>query len=412
MMKTEEYSYSFHTLSNGIRLVHRTTTSRVSHCGLTIDMGSRDEKSTENGTAHFIEHCLFKGTEKRKAFQILSCIDGVGGELNAFTTKEETCVYALYLQQYQERFLELLADIAFHSDFPQQPVEKEKVVVLDEINSYLDTPSEQIFDDFEHLIFGNHGLGRMILGTPRRVMSLSCEQLKDFFKRNYTTDKMVVSTISSMPADKWFSLCEKYLGAEPKTTGCMSRKAPRKYEAKSVVEKRDTYQSHIIIGNRAYSSRNPKRVAFSLLNNILGSGAMNSYLNMHIREKYGFTYSIESSYTAYYDSGVFSVYASTDKRHADKTLQLVRQELDRLAQKAINPVSLSKFKHQLIGQLIVNADHNQSEMLAMGKSLLNYGNINSMQEICEHVEQLTPAQVQDVAQEVFAPDELSVIQYL
>lgn len=215
-----------------------------------------------------------------------------------------------------------------------------------------------------------------------------------------------------MPADKWFSLCEKYLGAEPKTTGCISRKVPRKYEAKSVVEQRDTYQSHIIIGNRAYSYRNPKRVAFSLLNNILGSGAMNSYLNMHIREKYGFTYSIESSYTAYYDSGVFSVYASTDKRHADKTLQLVRQELDRLAQKAINPVSLSKFKHQLIGQLIVNADHNQSEMLAMGKSLLNYGNINSMQEICEQVEQLTPAEVQDVAQEVFAPDKLSVIQYL
>ena len=200
MVKTKEYPYSFHTLSNGIRLVHRFTTSDVSHCGLTIDMGSRDEKSSENGTAHFIEHCLFKGTEKRKAFQILSCIDGVGGELNAFTTKEETCVYALYLQQYQERFLELLADIMFHSDFPQQPVEKEKVVVLDEINSYLDTPSEQIFDDFEHLIFGNHGLGRLILGTPRRVMSLSCEQLKDFFSWNYTTDKMVVSTISSMPA--------------------------------------------------------------------------------------------------------------------------------------------------------------------------------------------------------------------
>ena len=215
-----------------------------------------------------------------------------------------------------------------------------------------------------------------------------------------------------MPADKWFSLCEKHLGAECKTTGNMSRKAPRKYEAKTVVEQRDTYQSHIVIGNRAFSYRNPKKVAFSLLNNILGSGAMNSYLNMHIREKYGFTYSIESSYTAYYDSGVFAVYASTDKKHADKTLQLIKHELDNLAQKAINPVSLSKFKHQLIGQLIVNADQNQSEMLAMGKSLLNFGKINSLQEICELVEQLTPSEVQDVAQEVFSPDKLSVIQYL
>lgn len=411
MIKIKEYPYSFHTLSNGIRLVHRFTTSEVSHCGLTINMGSRDEKSSENGTAHFVEHCLFKGTEKRKAFQILSCIDGVGGELNAFTTKEETCIYALYLQQYQEKFLELLADIVFHSCFPQQAVEKEKVVVLDEINSYLDTPSEQIFDDFEHLIFGNHGLGRLILGTPKRVMTLSCEQLRDFFKRNYTTDKMVVSTISSMPADKWFSLCEKYLGAESGTSSGISRKAPRRYEVKNAVEQRDTYQSHILIGNRAYSYRNPKKVAFSLLNNILGSGAMNSYLNMHIREKYGFTYSIESSYTAYYDSGVFSVYASTDKKHADKTLQLIKQELDKLTQKAINPISLSKFKHQLIGQLIVNADQNQSEMLSMGKSLLNFGKINSLQEICEQVEQLTPSAVQDVAQEVFSPDKLSIIQY-
>lgn len=411
MLKIEEYPYCFHTLSNGIRLVHRYTPSIVSHCGLTIGVGSRDEKQSENGTAHFVEHCLFKGTERRKAFRILDCIDGVGGELNAFTTKEETCVYGLYLEQYHERFLDLLADIVFHSTFPAQAIEKEKEVILDEINSYLDTPSEQIFDDFEQMVFGNRGLGRMILGTPNKVKAMTQEKLQDFVRKNYTTDNMVLSTITSMPAEKWFALCEKYLGREPKTE-CTNKRTPSGiYKPTHKRLDRDTYQSHIIVGSKAFSYRNPKKVPFSLLNNILGSGAMNSYLNMHIREKYGFTYSIESSYTAYYDAGVFSVYASTDKKHAKRTLELIKSELEKMTIKPINDRVLSKYKKQFIGQLIVNADHNQSEMLSMGKVLLNHGKITPLQEVCRQVGQISPEHILEVAREVFAEDRLSVLEY-
>ncbi len=411
MTTIEEYPYTLHTLSNGIKLVHRFTPSQVSHCGLTIDAGSRDERVSENGTAHFIEHCLFKGTRKRRAFQILGCIDGVGGELNAFTTKEETCIYGLYLQQYQEKFLELLSDIVFDSIFPPSAIEKEKEVVLDEINSYQDTPSEQIFDDFEHLIFGNHGLGRLILGTPQKVKSLSREQLTDFVRRCYTTDSMVLSTITSMCADKWFALCEKYFSAVPATGKASHRTPPKPYIPQQRSFDRDTFQSHIIIGNRAYSYRNNKKEAFSLLNNILGGSAMNSFLNMHIREKYGFTYSIESSYTAYLDSGVFSVYASADKSHCKRTVELIKQELDLLTQNKIKERTLSKFKRQTIGQLVINADQNQSEMLAIGKSVLNFGKINTLKEVCKEIEQISSEDILNVAQEVFSVEKLSAIIY-
>lgn len=411
MIRIEEYPYSYHTLSNGIRLVHRYTPSAVSHCGLTIGVGSRDEKQAENGAAHFVEHCLFKGTKKRKGFQILGCIDGVGGELNAFTTKEETCVYGLYLQQYHERFLDLLADIVFHSDFPSHGVEKEKEVILDEINSYLDTPSEQIYDDFEQMLFGNNGLGRLILGTPERVEQMSSEKLRAFVSNNYTTDNMVLSAITSTSSDKWFDLCEKFFGSEPASRKTHRRISPRTYTPKTLTLERDTYQSHIIVGNRAYSYRSPQKVAFSLLNNILGSGAMNSYLNMHIRERYGFTYAIESVYTAYYDSGVFSVYASTDKRHTAKTTDLIKRELENMILKPLCNKSLARFKNQLIGQLVVNADQNQTEMLAMGKTLLNFGQITPLKEVCRQVEQVSCSQITEVAREIFAPERLSVIQY-
>lgn len=411
MLDFEEYNYSLHTLSNGIRLVHRYTPSPVSHCGITIDAGARDEAASENGTAHFVEHCLFKGTAKRRGFQILGAIDGVGGELNAFTTKEETCVYALFLTKYQEKFLELLSDIVFGSTFPASAIEKEKEVILDEINSYLDTPAEQIFDDFEHLLFANHGLGRMILGTPRRVKAMQREQLADFVQRMYTTDVMVLSCVSSMEADKWFALCEKYFGSQPATVKTKRRTPPRTYVPHERQMDEDTYQSHILIGNRAYSYRSEKKTAFALLNNILGSGAMNSYLNMHIREKYGFTYSIESSYTAYLDSGVFCVYASTDKQHRDRTIELIRHELDALCQKKIPPKSLARFKRQLIGQLIVSADQNQSEMLAMGKTLLNFGKLTSLKELCAQVQQVSAEEILDAAHHVFAPEKLSTILY-
>ena len=219
--------YNLYELKNGIRLIHRYSPSPVSHCGITINVGSRDETETQNGIAHFIEHSIFKGTNKRKAFQILNRIDGVGGELNAFTTKEETCIYGCFLHSYYERFLELLSDIVFNSTFPEKEIAKEKVVVIDEINSYQDTPSELIYDEFEKQLFGNHPLGRLILGTPENVNSFTSEGIKAFIDKNYSTDQMVISIVSSIDCEKWFLLAEKYFGGYEKKT---NKKGPQNKE--------------------------------------------------------------------------------------------------------------------------------------------------------------------------------------
>ncbi len=412
MIRIEEFPYSIHELSNGIRLVHRHSTSPVAHCGITIDVGSRDELHSENGMVHFIEHCIFKGTEKRKAFHILNRIDGVGGELNAFTTKEETCIYATFLNSYHERFLELLADIVFHSVFPDRELDKEKVVILDEINSYEDSPYELIADEFEHLLFGNHGLGRLILGTPERINSFTSAKVKEFISRNYSTESMVISVVSSIEADKWFSLCEKYFARQEKMSSRHKRYPPRNCVPRVRVEERDTFQSHLMIGTKAYGYKSEKKLAFSLLNNILGGPAMNSYLNMHIREKYGFAYTIESMYTAYSDCGVFSIYAGTDKKYAERTIRLIMDELDRFTQEKISDGTLLKYKKQMMGQLAINMDSNQNDMLSAAKALLNFGKVDSLQTVYDSIERLTAEDLLICAREIFAPEKLSRMQYV
>ncbi len=408
----EQSPYSIHTLRNGIRIIHRYSSSPVSHCGIIINAGSRDEVLEENGIAHFIEHCVFKGTTKRKAFQILNRIDGVGGELNAFTTKEETCVYGCFLDMYNERFVELLSDIVFESIFPEKEINKEKVVVIDEINSYEDTPSELIYDEFEKQLFGNHSFGRLILGTPENVTNFTSEKIKKFINNNYFTDQMVISIVSSTNADKWFKLCEKHFGAKlTKTDNREREKVQIQYGVKNIYN-RDTYQSHAVIGTAAYSFKDDKKAAFSLLNNILGGYAMNSYLNMHIREKYGFTYTIESNYTAYSDVGVFSIYAGTDKKYMDKTIKLVNKELDYFTQEALPEKTLHKFKQQMKGQLAISCDSNQNEMLSIGKMLLNYGKVDTLTNTYKIIDEITSAQILECAQEIFKPERLSIIQYV
>lgn len=406
-----DYPYRVHTLYNGIRLIHKHTDSQVAHLGITIDVGSRDEERQENGMAHFIEHCIFKGTKKRSSSRILSRIDGVGGELNAYTTKEETAVFCTFLSKHYERATELLSDIIFNSVFPDKELDKEKSIIIEEINSYEDSPMELIYDEFESLVFGDTGLGRMILGTEKKVKSFSSSQVMDFIKKNWATNLIVISTVGDIKFEKWVRLIEKFFGYIPPRPINRQRKENYNYIPQHKELNRDTYQAHIMIGCPCYDYTSEKKVAFSLLNNVLGSSAMNSYLNMNVREKYGFTYLIESSYNAYSDNGIFQIYAGTDEQYIDKTLSLIKKGLQRFVDKRLTQSQIHKAKEQLKGQLSIQNDYNREEMLAIGKSLLNYNHVQSLEETFSDIDSISAEDILEVASEIFRIDNLSTIIY-
>ena len=327
--------YQTHILKNGLKVIHQQVDGKAAWCGLIIGVGSRDERPEEEGIAHFIEHVIFKGTEKRKAFHILSRIEDVGGELNAYTTKEDTCIYASFLARDYERALELFADIVFHSVFPEKEIEKEKEVVIDEINSYKDSPGELIFDDFEELIYPDYPIGRNILGSEKAVKGLRRDDIIDFVKRNYRPGRMVISSVGDIPFDKLVRLIERYFGDIPGDPAVLVRERPGIYLPRQKVIDMDTYQNHCIIGNVAYDYTEDKRLAFSLLVNILGGTGMNSRLNLNIREKYGLAYNIEASYTPYSDTGIFTIYFGCDAGDLDKCLRLCRKEMAALGEELL-----------------------------------------------------------------------------
>ena len=336
-----------HTLENGIRLVHYRTNGLVAHCGLIINIGSRDETDQEHGIAHFIEHMLFKGTKKRKAYHILSCLEDVGGELNAYTTKEETAVHASFLKEDYERAIELLSDIIFNSTFPEKEIEKEKDVVIEEINSYLDNPAELIFDDFEEQLFLNQPIGWNILGTQESVRSFSGEKISGFVADNYNTNQMVFCSIGNISDDKVIKLFKTYF-SKVFTTYRSDRKVTNwKYKPSSVIKKKDTYQNHCIIGNLAYNLKDKRRMGMYLLNNILGGQGMNSRLNLSLREKNGLAYNVESSYNAYSDTGVFLIYFGTDSQYLERSISITMAEMKKLRESKLGVIQLSKAKKQI-----------------------------------------------------------------
>ena len=399
--------YNFIELKNGIRIIHKPIKSEVAHCGFIIKTGSRDEKTEENGITHFIEHAIFKGTKKRKAYHILNRIDNVGGEINAFTTKEQTSIYASFTKEHFERALELLTDILFSSTYPEAELKKEKDVIIDEINSYLDNPYEQIYDDYEELIFKNHSLGMNILGTVDTVKKIDKKTILEFIKENYLTDQIVFSIVGDFPFSKIEKLCKRYLNAIPQKTNDKKRIPFSDYQPIQKEIKKDVYQTHCVLGNIAYGTHHKNKNGFILLNNILGGPAMNSRLNMGIREKYGFTYNIESSYTAFSDIGLFYIYLGTDQKHIDKSIKLVHKELKLLRDKKMTSSQLQKSKQQIIGQITLSEENNCNVMLGMGKSMLLYNKIDSLKETHKKINALKASELQTIANEVFDKKQLS-----
>jgi predicted Zn-dependent peptidase len=400
-----------HTLDNGLRLVHHRIPGLVAHCGLIINTGSRDESDQEHGIAHFIEHMLFKGTKKRKAFHILSRLEDVGGELNAYTTKEETAVHASFLKDDYERAMELISDVTFNSSFPDKEIEKEKDVVLEEINSYLDNPADLIFDDFEELIFADQTIGRNILGTQESVKSFSRQKLSAFVEGNYNTNQMVFCSVGNISDEKLLKLFETYFSVIV-TQKRADRKIKRwKYNPSSVIKKKDTYQNHCIIGNLAFDIKDKRRMEMFLLNNIIGGQGMNSRLNLSLREKNGLAYNVESGYNPYLDTGVFSIYFGTDRQYLEKSIAITMVEMKKLRDTKLGIIQLGKAKNQIKGYLARGYENHESLMLSLGKSLQVFGRIDTIEDICRKIDNVTASEILETANDILEPTRLSTLIY-
>jgi len=398
-------------LPNGIRLVHQYVDSPVSHCGIIINTGSRDEEPHDQGMAHFIEHTIFKGTLKRKSFHILSRLEDVGGEMNAYTTKEETAIHASFLTEYYPRTIELFSDILINSTFPDQELKKEKDVIIDEINSYNDSPSELIFDDFEELIFEGHPIGRNILGTPENVKAFTREDIQRFMAGNYNTDQMVICSVGKITGNRFFQLAERYFGIFPVNLRTFNRPVFNGYTPRFKTIEKETFQAHCLIGGLAYNVFHPSRIGLGLLNSILGGQSGNSRLNLALRERNGIAYNLESSFTAYSDTGTITIYFGTDKENLDKAISLIKREIKILQTKLLGDIQLSKAKKQLVGQLAMSQENHEDLMLTLGKSILIYNKMEGLEVVYKKINAMTSSQIRDIANEILDFDKLSVLIY-
>ena len=395
------------TLENGLRIAYLYDESLVAHMGITILAGSRYEKFEEQGLAHFIEHCIFKGTQKRKAFHILSRLDSVGGELNAYTTKEEICIYASFLKQHTERALELIFDLTFHSSFPIKEIEKEKEIILDELNSYLDNPGDKIFDDFEALIFPNNSLGYNILGTEQSVRSFTRTDLNNYIERFFVPENMVLSYIGNTKQDKFIKLANKYYGrVEPRNLlNILPNHIDYKPQRHRITA--SNYQTHIMLGGIAPGYMDEDRRVFTLLINLLGGPALNSRLILSIREKFGYSYNVEANYSPYKDTGYWNVYASSDKKYVEKLIKLIYKEFEYFISKKLTLKQLQMAKTQLKGQIALGMDSNSSLMLSYGKSLLIFNQLDTLDEVYTSIDEITLEDVHRVANTYFATNKVS-----
>lgn len=402
----------FFTLPNGLRVLHQYDAGPAAHCAFIINVGSGSENPDEHGLAHFLEHCFFKGTKKRNANKILSRIDEVGGELNAFTSKEETAVHASFINTYSKRSVELLCDIITNPTFPNREINKEKLVVIDEIHSYLDSPYERIFDEFEEIIFKGSSLAHNILGTPAQVMKFRAEHLHGFKERGYTANNTVFAYRGNMKRETLKKLLINNLPAKLSAGQTPPPGKPHINLPEQKTMSLDINQAHYITGTQAYSYHDAEYPAGILLNNILGGPGMNSRLNLNITEKYGLAYNIESQYISYANSGLFYIYLGTDPERLHQAIKAVKKELNKLRNKPLSKNKLEMAKKQFRGQSILASESGLSRLMAPAKSILSYGTPEKYTEVYDRIDELTPEDLQNTAAELFNFDSYSSLTYL
>ena len=411
--------YNTYTLDNGLRIIHLPSDSKVVYCGYQINAGTRDEEPGEEGLAHFCEHVTFKGTERRKAWHILNCLESVGGDLNAYTNKEGTVYYAAILKEHIARAVDLLSDIVFHSTYPQQEIDKEVEVICDEIESYNDSPAELIYDEFENILFKGNSLGHNILGTAEQVRQFTTEDALRFTRKLYRPDNAVFFAYGDIDFKKLVTLLKRSVGSEElrvKNEEFNSREEERMKgeesnspKGQTIVMEKHTHQAHVMIGTQAYDVHDDRRMPLYLLNNILGGPGMNAKLNLALREHNGLVYTVESTMVAYGDTGTWSIYFGCDEHDVKRCLRLVRKELDKFMEKPLSDAQLRAAKKQIKGQIGVACDHRENFALDFGKSFLHYGWEKNVDRLYEQVDAITAQQMQAVAQELFDEHRLTTL---
>jgi len=405
--------YQFHQWPNGMRLVYKKVpTTRIIHCGIILDIGSRDETVSQQGIAHFWEHMAFQGTKKRKAFHIINSLESVGGELNAFTSKEKICFYASVLDRYYQKAVELLADITFQATFPVKQIEKERTVILEEMAMYEDSPDDAIQDDFDQLVFQDHPLGMNILGNRKTVSGFQQNDFLKFISENLQIDRVVFSCVGNLPFNKVVKMVDRYLGKTQANGKAPDRLQFTGYTPENKQVSRSVTQAHCALGRPVYPVKHPDRLPFFALINLLGGPGMNSRLNLSLREKHGLVYAIEANYTPYQDTGLLAIFFGTDPRQTRKSLRLIEKELKLLQDKPLGTLQLHRAKEQLVGQLAMAEENNMNLMLMMGKSMLDLDHIRTLEETIKEVRSITAAKLQELAQEMFSFEDFSFLTFL
>ena len=417
--------YNTYTLDNGLRIIHLPSDSKVVYCGYQINAGTRNEEPGEEGLAHFCEHVTFKGTERRKAWHILNCLESVGGDLNAYTNKEGTVYYSAILKEHIARAVDLLTDIVFHSVYPQAEIDKEVEVICDEIESYNDSPAELIYDEFENIIFKGSQLGHNILGTAEQVRSFKTEDALRFTRKLYRPDNAIFFAYGDIDFKKLVRLLKKSFLSEERRVKSEKFNSPEaqtqfniqhltfntqhSFEGQTIVMQKNTHQAHVMIGTRAYDVNDSRRMPLYLLNNMLGGPGMNAKLNLALREHNGLVYTVESTMVAYGDTGIWSIYFGCDEHDVKRCLRLVRKELDKFMMKPLSEAQLKAAKKQIKGQVGVACDNRENFALDFGKSFLHYGWEKNVDRLYEQVDEITAEQIQAVAQELFDKDRLTTL---
>jgi predicted Zn-dependent peptidase len=401
------------TLSNGIRVVHQfIPTTAIVHCGIVLDIGSRDETQANQGIAHFWEHMAFKGTKKRTTLDVISSLDSIGGELNAYTDKERIVFYASVRNEYFERAVDVLSDITFSSIFPEKELEKERNVILEEMAMYQDSPDDSLQDDFENIVYGKHSMGMNILGRPETVKRFRKKDFLQFFKEHLDTSKVIFSCVGNVGLDVVEEMASKYLGTLRPQKSVRKRKKFSGYKVKEKELNRILSQAKCALGRDAYPIKHEDRIPLYFLVNFIGGPGMNSRLNLALREKYGFVYSIDAQYTAYSDTGMFAIYFGTETRQLDKCIRLIKQELIRCVDKPLSARQMIEAKEQIKGQMAMAEENNLSLMLMMGRSVLELGRVPTLDEVFSKVQDLDALRVMAVAEDIFDVDKLSCLKML